>query len=341
MPTVSAIEVHLGTRVSDRVAAWNAPPARRVPARRFGLSLAGLVSGLALTAGALFLTAGPASAIEVKVAPGETVWALAGKYGTSVAAITAANHLTDASLIDAGQVLDVPSAARPATSAPPAPLRTVVVQAGETLSAIAQQDGSTVGEVAAVNRIANPDLIRIGQKLVLPAAVSGAAAVASSAVTTSSWSGGFLATAPLPPQLMANPQRLAMAPLFRHWAEQYRLPPSLLEALDWWESGWQQGVTSCTGAVGTGQLEPATVTFVRSVLLGDPQLNPAVASDNIQMSARLLRFLVDQNGGSVPRALASYYEGLAAVRHGILAPTTARYVLGILAWQHRFALAGG
>lgn len=286
------------------------------------------------------LSAGPASAVEVKVSPGETVWGLAAKYGTSIAAISSANRLTDANAIEAGQVLEVPSGS-PAEAAAPAPLRTVVVRAGETLSAIAQQCGSTVGAVAAANHIANPDVILIGERLVLPGAGSWAARAASPASAPTSWSGGFVSTASLPPQLLADPQRLAMAPLFRQWAEQYRLPPSLLEALDWWESGWQQGVTSPTGAVGTGQLEPATVTFVRSVLLGEPQLNPAVASENIQMSARLLRFLVDQNGGSVPRALASYYEGLAAVRRGIRAPTTAWYVSGIMAWQHRFALAGG
>lgn len=299
-----------------------------------------LTAGL-LTGGVVLGPARSASAVEVRVGLGQTVWGLAQRYGVSVSSIASVNHLADPNTLQADQVIDIPTAgAVPAAGAAGV---AVTVQPGDTLSGIALRYGTSVASVASVNHLANPDQIRIGEQLQLPArsVTSPASAGTGSAGTGGSGVGGFLDPAPLPAQLVASPQRLAMAPLFRHWAEQYQLPPSLLEALDWWESGWQQQVTSPTGAVGTGQLEPSTVAFVRSELLGQPQLNPAVTSDNIQMSARLLRFLLDQNGGSVPKALASYYEGLAAVREGMLAPTTTWYVHGIMAWQHRFWLAGG
>lgn len=68
-----------------------------------------------------------------------------------------------------------PRPATPAKSAPAAPkraaARTHVVKAGETLSAIAARvygDANRFGEIAKANKIRNPNLIRPGQKLVIP-----------------------------------------------------------------------------------------------------------------------------------------------------------------------------
>ena len=43
------------------------------------------------------------------------------------------------------------------------------VKAGETLSKIAQKYGTTYQKIAAYNRIANANLIRVGQKIKIPA----------------------------------------------------------------------------------------------------------------------------------------------------------------------------
>ncbi len=50
----------------------------------------------------------------------------------------------------------------------PAPTRTYTVQPGETLYSIAIKFGTTVPALAAKNNIANPNLIQVGQVLVLP-----------------------------------------------------------------------------------------------------------------------------------------------------------------------------
>ncbi len=50
-------------------------------------------------------------------------------------------------------------------AAEPAPARTYIVQAGDTLSALARRFGLTVDTIATDNAISNPDLIRIGQVL--------------------------------------------------------------------------------------------------------------------------------------------------------------------------------
>jgi soluble lytic murein transglycosylase-like protein len=134
---------------------------------------------------------------------------------------------------------------------------------------------------------------------------------------------------------LANPDRLALQPVFVHWAGVFGLPASLLEAMCWWESGWQSQVVSPTGAIGIGQLEPATVASMRNQL-GQPDLNPTVASDNVEMAAGFLGDLLRQTG-SAQGALAAYYQGMASL--GIIGelPSTMQYVAGITAYQPEFA----
>jgi LysM repeat protein len=47
------------------------------------------------------------------------------------------------------------------------------VQAGDTLAEIARQSGVSISELAATNGITNPDLIRIGQQLIIPGSPAG------------------------------------------------------------------------------------------------------------------------------------------------------------------------
>ena len=44
----------------------------------------------------------------------------------------------------------------------------------------------------------------------------------------------------LPAQLVSQPARLDLLPVFRHWASVCALPAALVEATCWWESGWQE-----------------------------------------------------------------------------------------------------
>jgi len=133
-----------------------------------------------------------------------------------------------------------------------------------------------------------------------------------------------------PAQLRANPSRLALRPTFQHWARVYGVPAGLLEALAWMESGWQQGVVSSTGAIGIGQIEPDTATFISADVLGlSTPLDPHLTSANIRLSAAYLAWLLRSANWSVANALGGYYQGLASVlAHGPLL-STRRYVLVI------------
>ena len=145
-----------------------------------------------------------------------------------------------------------------------------------------------------------------------------------------------IAPGALPATLMAQPTRLDLVPVFRQWASTCAIPVALLEATCWWESGWQQNEVSATGAVGVCQIEPGAAQTVRG-LLGDGTLDPRTASDNIEISAAYLRWLLDETGGRQDLTLAGYYQGLTSLRrYGVLA-VSRPYVAGITALLHDYS----
>ncbi len=93
---------------------------------------------------------------------GETLYRIALAHGTSVEAITQTNSLSDATSIQAGQRLIIPSSLVNAT------IPTTgqhLVQPGESLAHIALRYGSTTDIIAALNNIVNPAQIFVGQSL--------------------------------------------------------------------------------------------------------------------------------------------------------------------------------
>jgi LysM repeat protein len=106
------------------------------------------------------------------VQPGENLFRIARRYGTTVDAIVAANGLTNAQTIYAGQRLVIPRDAGSSATAgrPTATGGTYVVRPGDTLSQIARRFGTTTVALARLNGIANPSLIHIGQVLRLSGA---------------------------------------------------------------------------------------------------------------------------------------------------------------------------
>lgn len=119
-----------------------------------------------------------------EVRPGDTLGAVAGRFGVTVSAIVAANGIADPNRIFPGQVFTIPSTepAPPPPVVPSAPPEDVVdevpveghvyvVRPGDTLGAIAQRAGTTVAALASENGIANPNLIFPGQVIRTPVAI--------------------------------------------------------------------------------------------------------------------------------------------------------------------------
>jgi LysM repeat protein len=101
---------------------------------------------------------------------GDTLSAIALRYGVSVWAVVQASGLSSANLIYAGQRLIIPGSGTAGATG-----STYVVRRGDTLSAIARRFGTTAAALARLNGIANPSLIYAGQVLRL----SGAAPISS------------------------------------------------------------------------------------------------------------------------------------------------------------------
>ena len=279
---------------------------------------------------ALPLLASPAGATTVRVQRGQTLSALAARYHTTVAALVAANHLGNPDRILAGSVLQIPGPGAAPTSAPAG--QVVTVGLGQTLTAIAARYGVPVATLASFNGIANPNMILAGSRLRIPPA-SG---VAGLALASSSTPLNSPAVGNLPTQLAAHPERLVLASQFDAAAARYGVPAPVLKALCWWESGWQTAIVSSTGAIGVCQLEPATVTFADTYLVGAP-FDAHVASQNIQLGAAFLAWLLRSTAGDVNLALAGYYQGLLSVHQQGMFPSTANYVKGIEAYAAIFA----
>lgn len=129
-------------------------------------------------------------------------------------------------------------------------------------------------------------------------------------------------------------------PAFERAARAERLPVALLEALAWRESQWDSAAVNVeSGALGIGQLLPETATFVATELLGDPDLDPTDAQDNIRLTARYLRALIERFNGDVATGVAAYLQGSTSVADDGVSTQTADYVAEIMTLRDEFAAA--
>ncbi len=116
-------------------------------------------------------------ATTYRVARGDTLGAIARRFGTSVAALQRSNGITRANRLRVGQVLEVgagrgdwsPLVWKPSVAAQAGETIVHVVRAGETLYQIASRYGSSIAALAAANDLVSPDRIAIGMSLVIPA----------------------------------------------------------------------------------------------------------------------------------------------------------------------------
>jgi len=92
------------------------------------------------------------------VQPGETIYSIARRYGTSVEAIISANGIVNPNRIYVGQRLTIPIQGSPATTV-------YSVQRGDTLFSIARRYGTTANSLASLNGLSNPNFIWAGQRL--------------------------------------------------------------------------------------------------------------------------------------------------------------------------------
>lgn len=101
----------------------------------------------------------PAPTIYV-VKWGDTLASIAARFGITIEALAQANSLWVSSWVYAGQRLVIP--------APQRELSPYTVQFGDTLEGIATRFGSTTWAIMEANNLPNPNLIYVGQVLIIP-----------------------------------------------------------------------------------------------------------------------------------------------------------------------------
>jgi murein DD-endopeptidase MepM/ murein hydrolase activator NlpD len=100
---------------------------------------------------------------------GDTLSGIGKRFGVAPSTIASANGIKDPNRIVAGSVLTVPAGQGGSTPSGTAASGVFhVVQQGENLATIARKFGTTQYAIVAANGLANPNLIREGQRLIIP-----------------------------------------------------------------------------------------------------------------------------------------------------------------------------
>ncbi|MGH3386773.1 MAG: LysM peptidoglycan-binding domain-containing protein [Nocardioidaceae bacterium] len=270
---------------------------------------------------------------DYTVKPGDTVWGIAKAHESTVKAIVRANRLQHGGdLIFPGDVLEIPAAhprgpakQKPrATTKPRAATKPVArttdpdarrivvhtVRRGDTVGAIAKHYHAWTRELIKSN--GGSTVIHEGQRLRVPVVVARAEPQRARADSAMS--------------------RAGVRRIITKTARRHGVDPNLALAVSWQEAGWQSDVVSRADAVGAMQVIPSTGRWIGEMT--GRELDLKNVAHNAYAGVVLLKFLQDRT--STPRALAGYYQGLAAVEKHGLYDDTKQYVRNVLAIKRRF-----
>ncbi len=144
---------------------------------------------------------GGGQGVNYVVKAGDTLHGIAEKYGISTMAIIQANDLANPNLIFPGDHVNVPTDSGTQDV-------TISVKAGDTIHALAAHYGVSSAAIIdlAANKITNPDLIIVGQTLIIPGVKASSASSGSQGGATTQTTTASLATTSTP---QSNPQTSA------------------------------------------------------------------------------------------------------------------------------------
>jgi LysM repeat protein len=279
----------------------------------------------ALAAVAVTVSAQSAAAAAHYVQPGESLWSIASATGVSVGALAAANGLGADSQIISGTTLQIPVQSAAGTTQTSTTVQSSssggghLIVAGETLSSIAAANGVSVSSLAAANGISTAGLIIAGTSLKIPGATTTASGCAAGCNTAGN--------VPVPTAERLSAQQVGDI------GQSYGMSRTLMQAIGWQESGFNNAALSSANARGVMQIIPPTWNFINQNLAGG-SLSTASAHDNVAAGALYLRYLYRLKGGDRDATIGSYYQGPG--RQTVL-PETQRYVSSVLGYKDWYA----
>lgn len=106
--------------------------------------------------------------IYVKVIRGDTLTGIARRYNTTVSTLVSINNIKNPNLIYVNQILKIPKLKNDEETENKGYITYKIVK-GDTLGEIALRHGTTVQELTNINNIKNPNLIFVGQIILIPA----------------------------------------------------------------------------------------------------------------------------------------------------------------------------
>ena len=283
------------------------------------------------------------------VTRGETLSGIAKRYNTTVAQIVSANSLKNPNRIYVGQKLTIPagngaassaqqSTSRATASTGTATATTHTVARGETLSSIAKRYGTTTANLAALNSLANPNRIYVGQRLT----ISGTASTSTSSSTVPNTFLGYTYSAQTNAAANQNkstlnsmsvPSRAQMQQMVYDTAVQMGVDPKLALAHAYVESGFDARAVSPANAVGVMQVIPSSGQWA-SQMVGR-QLNLLDPQDNVIAGVAIIRYL-QTHASSLDEGIAGYYQGLGGVQRNGMRADTQQYVTKVKNAMSRF-----
>ncbi|SDQ77656.1 LysM peptidoglycan-binding domain-containing protein [Quadrisphaera sp. DSM 44207] len=294
--TLYDIAARTGTSVADIAAANALPDPRRI---RPGQVLVLPAPPAEAAEDAAEPAPVPTEAVHV-VRPGDTLYDIAARTGTSVADIAAANALPDPRRIRPGQELVLPAAAaeQPAEQPSEQPAEQTAEHPTEQPAAPSEPVASSFA-----GRTYPPE-------------VTAAATASRDAL-----------------RAREVPSRDAMRQVVADAATAVGVDPSLALAIAHQESGFDMRAVSPAGAVGAMQVIPSAGDWASSLV--GRELDLLDPEDNATAGAAILRQLL-REAPDETTAVAAYYQGLAGVRANGIYPDTLRYVANIQALRDRF-----
>lgn len=245
-----------------------------------------------------------AGAVRYVVRLGDSLSAIAARYGTDVETLAARNRLASADRIYEGQVLRIAAG----------PIRK---QAGGAADRSGDRHGDRHERRG--DRRSHGDG-EDGKDRSRGGATFLGRTYPAALVATAARNRARLARADLP-----DPRR--MRRIIVATSRRYGVGPNLALAISWQESGWDQSQVSVANAIGAMQVIPSTGDWISSVVGRD--LNLLRPRDNATAGVALLDVLLD--AAPLRRAVAGYYQGLAGVQEHGMYDDTRLYVANVLA----------
>jgi LysM repeat protein len=269
------------------------------------------------------------ASVTYTVRPGDTLWTIAIAYHVDIAALAAANGMSDPNVLLAGITLSIPpataaapAAPRPSTMTPNVTMNTYVVQPGDTLSGIGRALGLTTQALAQANALDPALPIRPAQVLRYPVSVH---------------------TGPAPAPVLHAPVIVPTGPtgstptvgaVLDQQAVAVGVDSALLKAVAWRESNWRM-VDAPDGGIGVMQLMPDTVRWLK-VFHIPGVWDPHDLTANVHAGAVLLLLYSRLYGGDVARIAAAYHGGMGALLQPYATAEMARYVGTVIAYRRAF-----